>query len=91
MLGGTAPPRATERIALLNDADAPWGQLVYDRDSARVIDPEGKTRVEITRVQSGAAPAGGGFMLPAAGTPLFHVRVVDPKGAPASGAAVLQP
>ena len=91
VLGDSAPPRATARIALRNDAGAPWGQLAYDRDSARVIDPDGKARVEITRVQPGAAPVNGGFTLPAAGSPLFHVRVVDAKGVPATGAEVLQP
>jgi hypothetical protein len=90
MWGGTAPIAAA-RVALHNDAGAPWGQLTYDRDGARVIDVDGKTRVEITRVQASASRPPGSFALPATGAPLFHVRVVDAAGKPISANEVLQP
>ena len=74
---GGAAPVATGRIALHNDAGAAWGQLAYDRDAIQVIDPDGKTRVEIVRVQPDAPATKEGVTLPATGPALFHIRIVD--------------
>jgi len=89
ILGGATPLPAAQ-VALKDDAGASWGQLSYARDGARVIDRDGKTRVEITRAVAAAPPAGG-FALPATGAPLFHVRVVDAGGKPSTASQVLQP
>jgi hypothetical protein len=88
--GGTAPVAAA-RVALRDDGGAPWGQLTYDRDAIRVIDPDGKTRVEIVRVQLDAPAIHEGFTVPPTGPGLFHVRVVDANGTPVKGEAVYQP
>lgn len=90
MFGGAAPI-ATGRIALHNDAGAPWGQLTYDRDTMQVIDPAGKTRVELVHIQRGAPEIKEGFTLPAAGPALFHVRVLDADGTPAKHGTLLRP
>jgi hypothetical protein len=91
MVWGVTAPVAAARFALHDDARAPWGQLAYDRDSMRLIDPDGKIRVEIVRVQPGAPPSDEGFPLPAAGPALFHVRVVDAHGTPVNAGMLLQP
>jgi hypothetical protein len=88
---GGASPLAAGRIALYDDARARWGELAYDRDAIRVLDPDGKTRVEIVRVQSGAPRIKEGFTLPAIGPALFHVRVVSADGAPVKPGTLLQP
>ncbi len=88
---GGAAPLASGHIALHDDAGAAWGQLVYDGDAIRVIDPDGKTRVEIVRVQPGAPPVKDGFPLPATGQALFHVSVVDADGKPVRHGTLLQP
>ena len=88
---GGAGPLTTGRIALYDDARAPWGELAYDRDAMRVLDHDGKTRVEIVRVEPGAPPLEKGFTLPANGRTLFHVRVVDADGTPVQPGTLLQP
>ena len=90
VLGGAAALPAAQ-VALKDDAGAPWGRLAYDRDGARIIDADGKTRVELTRAQAAAPQAAGAIALPATGAPLFHVRVVDAGGKPSSASQVLQP
>ena len=90
IFGGGAP-LAAGRIDLHDDAQAPWGQLVYDHDTIRVIDLDGKTRVEVVRAQPNAAPVKEGFTLPAIGPALFHVRVVDADGTPVTHGTLVQP
>jgi hypothetical protein len=90
VIGGAAALPASQ-IDLKDDAGAPWGQLSYDRDGASVIDADGKTRVEITRAQANVPRPAASFALPAVGTPLFYVRVVDAAGKPSSASEVLQP
>lgn len=88
---GGAAPLAPGHIALHDDTGAAWGQLVHDGDAMRVIDPDGKTRVEIVRVQPGAPLVKDGFPLPATGPALFHLSVVDADGKPVRHGTLLQP